>query len=1146
MSKEISSAQRNITKIFHIADIHISRYTKRHNEFKKVFHNFYRQLDTLKKDENCILIICGDLLHNKDSISNEQVMLTRQFLEQCGKRMPVYLIAGNHDLNMINSSRLDSITPIVDGLENITYFNKSGYYLVDNLAIVVNSLSYNTYDTDDDAIYMNDNIPFIEYKDVKDTLEGKTSLCLFHGTLNGSTDDKNFCFSTEIKLEMLRGYDYVLLGDIHKHQYLAPNIAYSGSLLQNTFGESLNEHGFICWDLKKKTSRFHRVENEFGLYTLNLYDSVDKILSDVIGKRYLEIRIAYERNDVKYFGDRHKIHELVENICSILQQNGKNILDKIYIDNVEPLEDIGIGLSVENRGESMDDLVFQNSQICSFCRENEIGTELQNNIIEFNTKIYHLTHSIQEKKNYFRHFRLKKLYFKNVYSYEEGPSENGFHVIDFNTMDRKVIGIIGKNHVGKSSILDIILFVLFDKCSRGKKSDILCRGKKNFEVILEFFICGRIFSIAKKGLLVKSKTGESVRVCPPQFKEISQSGEEISESSPNHSGNDRNETTNILRQMMCEYDDLVFTSFLFQNNFEGIIEQSQSEKIKYFQRILKIDQFERQCEIVRGMLSDTNKKIEILNSRILSVNKLIVENKCDDYDLKLQEAILLELEDKKRMLEVENISCFQYLHPSKFTSLEKCNLEFTRFMEINKKALSEFSNGEHEASTLGGVNMETIKSFVYQIEKKSLYCENKIRLLERSKKFISVSRNKIDDILHKYSLSSTAECISYMNKSLVEMNERLRQIQDIIERKRVFCEYQNKLEDCKKRLKKWESLIGKYDPDCIFCRTNFEVGQKDLLEIEISEIVQKIDTFNFAVSESEYEQILDEYKKLDGQKFEITNYIHQIEVYNNQTCDFEWNERIDTIIENVQKEKDAIHKELTNEIEVQEKRLERQEKYKKICETKNQFEQTIQYFQNDLKIKQLGVEISSRRQQYDSHEKKQVKLEELCKEKSLIEQELSDCRVEQNLLENYIEIFGKSGIPVYLYKKCVPSIENLFNSLSERLNLPFKYTIKLDESKNIYIYLNMIPIEICSGFEKFITSLFMRLSIQKLHYFKSNFIFIDEGFSNIDSDNLQKLPQIFEILKEYFDNIFIVTHDSDVRNLFDANICVERNKLTFY
>lgn len=1144
MSKDCISAQRNITKIFHIADIHIPKYTKRHNEFKKVFHNFYKQLDTLKKGENCILIICGDLLHNKDSISNEQVMLTRQFLEQCGKRMPVYLIAGNHDLNMINSTRLDSITPIVDGLENITYFNKSGYYIVENLAIVVNSLSYNTYDTDDDAIYMNDKIPFIEYKDVKDTLEGKTCICLFHGTLNGSTDDKNFCFSSEIKLEMCRGYDFVLLGDIHKHQYLAPNIAYSGSLLQNTFGESLKEHGFICWDLTNKTSRFHLVENEFGLYTLNLYDSIEKILNDVVEKRDLEIKILYARNDIKYFGDRHKIHEHVENICSILQKNGKKIWDKIYIDNVEPLDDI---VSVENSGELMDDLVFQNSQICSFCRENNKDEKLQKSIIEFNTQIYHLTHSIQEKKNYFRYFRLKTLYFKNVYSYQEGPNENGFHVINFSNLDKMVTGIIGKNHAGKSSILDIILFVLFDKCSRGKKSDILCRGKKNFEIILEFYICGRIFSIAKKGLLVKSKTGESVRVCPPQLKEIGQNGEEISENSPNHSGNDRNETTSILRQMMCEYDDLVFTSFLFQNNFEGIIEQSQSEKIKYFQRILKIDQFERQCDIARAMLADTNKKLEFLNSRFLSINKLIEENKCEEYDLKLQEAIILELEDKKRMLEVENISCFQYLHPSKFTSLDNCNLEFTRFMESNKKALNEYSNIELEPNSGSGVvNMETIKNFVFEIEKKSLYCENKIRLLERSKKQITISKNKIDDILKKYNLSYANDCVSYMNKSLLEMNDRLSQIQEIIERKKIFCEYQNKLEDCKKRLKKWDLLMGKYDPDCRFCRTNFEVGQKDLLETEITEMAQKIITFNFTLSESEYEQILDEYRNLEGNKFEITNHIHHIEVYNNQTCDIEWNEKIDTIIENVQKEKDAIHKELTNEIELQQKRIERQEKYKKICETKNQFEQTIQYFQNDLKIKQLGVEISSRRQQYSSHEKKQVKLEELHKDKSLIEQELSNCKLEQNLQENYIEIFGKSGIPVFLYKKSVPSIENLFNSLSERLNLPFKYNIKLDESKNIYIYLNMIPIEICSGFEKFITSLFMRLSIQKLHYFKSNFIFIDEGFSNIDSDNLQKLPQIFEILKEYFDNIFIVTHDSEVRNLFDACICVERNKLTLY
>ena len=54
------------------------------------------------------------------------------------------------------------------------------------------------------------------------------------------------------------GYDYTLLGDIHKHQFLIPDkMAYAGSLIQQNHGETLHNHGFIIWDLKNKKVYFY-------------------------------------------------------------------------------------------------------------------------------------------------------------------------------------------------------------------------------------------------------------------------------------------------------------------------------------------------------------------------------------------------------------------------------------------------------------------------------------------------------------------------------------------------------------------------------------------------------------------------------------------------------------------------------------------------------------------------------------------------------------------------------------------------------------------------------------------------------------------------------------------------------------------------
>ena len=53
-----------------------------------------------------------------------------------------------------------------------------------------------------------------------------------------------------------------------------------------------------------------------------------------------------------------------------------------------------------------------------------------------------------------------KLDFSNMFCY--GPDNE----IDFQKLNG-IVGLFAPNHSGKSSIVDIILFTLFDRCSRG-------------------------------------------------------------------------------------------------------------------------------------------------------------------------------------------------------------------------------------------------------------------------------------------------------------------------------------------------------------------------------------------------------------------------------------------------------------------------------------------------------------------------------------------------------------------------------------------------------------------------------------------------------------------------------------------------------
>ena len=76
-------------------------------------------------------------------------------------------------------------------------------------------------------------------------------VCLYHGMVEGCFAFNGEQYNKNMSLSLFDGFDAVLLGDIHKHQYLSKNIAYASSLIQQNFGEPICGHGMIIWDLKK-------------------------------------------------------------------------------------------------------------------------------------------------------------------------------------------------------------------------------------------------------------------------------------------------------------------------------------------------------------------------------------------------------------------------------------------------------------------------------------------------------------------------------------------------------------------------------------------------------------------------------------------------------------------------------------------------------------------------------------------------------------------------------------------------------------------------------------------------------------------------------------------------------------------------------
>ena len=349
-----------IKTIAHLADIHI-RKLHRFVEYRQVFKNLYKQLKKLKPDA---IYIGGDVVHGKLDTSPEEVrMVANFFLELC-KIAPTIIIPGNHDCNLNNKSREDTLSPIVDLVQKITpnlhYWKKTGVYNMDNVDFAHLSI----FDIDKEGKQRIDTMP--NPKDLKNT-----SIALFHGGVDKHFYDNGFQVQDDrVTNDTFAGYDMVMLGDIHKRQFLneEETIAYPGSLIQQNYSEEPS-HGFLLWDVEKRKATYHQVKNDYGYKILNVEDG--KILNSTTGKPF-ELTFMPPKGRVKIKFTNTTLEQIKDIQIGLRKQYPK--LKEIV---TERQDNISIGDDRENKLDIGDvrDVNYQNELLEDFLKRNVEGVD---------------------------------------------------------------------------------------------------------------------------------------------------------------------------------------------------------------------------------------------------------------------------------------------------------------------------------------------------------------------------------------------------------------------------------------------------------------------------------------------------------------------------------------------------------------------------------------------------------------------------------------------------------------------------------------------------------------------------------------------------------------------------------------------------
>jgi DNA repair exonuclease SbcCD ATPase subunit/DNA repair exonuclease SbcCD nuclease subunit len=1036
-----------LKRIYHIADIHI-RNIKRHKEFRQVFYSMFEEIQK-RGTEDSIIYLAGDIAHAKLEMSPELVSEISWLFTECNKLCPTIVIAGNHDCNMNNSDRLDVLTPIVDALKlpNLTYLKDTQVYGIGDVDFAVFSIFDNK-----------DNWP------KANTLFGNKKIALFHGPVDNSTTDVGYVVSSRhFTTDIFDGYDLALLGDIHKRQeMISPSgckVVYAGSLVQQNFGETLDKHGFLAWDLDTMTYEEIDIKNDYGYYTLDVDGGIVPDVTDM--PLYPRLRVRITNTDT---ADTKRM------MADITAKYGVEDFTIIRTDtfNKKKTNDREARLEVD----SIADINHQNSLIGEYIermmpfvtKEDLAGIEKINRDINSRIQPSELQRNISWKPI--------KFDFSNMFSYGER------NVINFDKING-LMGLFAPNAQGKSSLFDAISFCLFDKCSRAyKASAIMNNRKSDFHCQLEFSVDGVIYGIRREGRTINK--GKNVKVDVDFWREGDSGRESLN-------GTERRDTNQVIETYVGRYEDFIMTALSLQANNALFIDKSQSERKDLMAQFMGLDIFDKLYDTATNDIKDVNALIRNFRKTDFTSELAQKENdlnsKREEYDS--LDAEKLELETRKGEMEEQIVTLSQQIVPI------QGNLDIN---SLNAKAqkivddLKVWGDSKFDKTIKHTESKELVREAKEMVDSKVTINGTDIGEAQIQ---LNLVKGQIRDTLHQIELLESA--IEHNKEKLSHLAEH------------------------------------EYDPNCNFCINNVFVKDAKETETKLEQQGNQLETLNILhgaliTQLGELAGVEDQFK---GWKEWTDEHKRLVIVKERLEGDIR---TADSKIELLQTQKETINADI--------------KRYNDNVETITKNQALDIQIQNVRRLKQ-GVEL-----QISDVNKLMLRLmSEVGATKTYIDnmvakmEEVKELETKNQLYTFYLDAVKKDGVPYELISKALPAIENEVNNI---LGQVVDFSISMDtDGKNInarIVYEDQEwALEMCSGMEKFISGLAIRVALINIcNLPRPNFLVIDEGFGTLDADNLSSLFMMMQYLKTQFDFIWVISHLEQMRDIVDGLIEIKK------
>jgi DNA repair exonuclease SbcCD ATPase subunit len=529
------------------------------------------------------------------------------------------------------------------------------------------------------------------------------------------------------------------------------------------------------------------------------------------------------------------------------------------------------------------------------------------------------------------------------------------------------------------------------------------------------------------------------------------------------------------------------TALSLQGNNALFIDKSQSERKDLLAQFMGLDMFDKLYETATNDIKDVNALIRNFKRTDFTTELAQKENDLNEKKVEYGEldSEKMELENRKADLEEQIVGLSQQIVPI------QGNLDID---ELNHK----IQKIESELSTWGDTKFDKIEKHT------------------EAKELVREAKEMVDS---KVNINGIDIEVAYSNYQKEQKN--------LIEAEKVYSTIKSQLTSAEEKINHLDK--HEYDPNCKFCCDNEFV--KDAMRAK--EALPELQRFvqNATIQCTGIQQTLDSWEGVEEQ---FKQWKHWTGEYNRLIV-------IRDRLEGEIKTADSKIELLNHQLETTQADIQRYNDNEETI-TKNQA-LDIQ-IQNVRRLKQ-GVE-----KQISDVNKLMLKLmSEVGATKTYIDnmiakmEEVKELETKNQLYTFYLDAVKKDGVPYELISKALPAIENEVNNI---LGQVVDFSISMDtDGKNInarIVYEDQEwALEMCSGMEKFISGLAIRVALINIcNLPRPNFLVIDEGFGTLDADNLSSLFMMMQYLKTQFDFIWVISHLEQMRDIVDGLIEIKK------